>query len=174
MYKANTPSHTILASEAVMPNNATRSNLNSIPTKTVTKTSGTKIKEARDNLQPNFMVQKANTGAIKMKRTDALATSGRDTNIPAIRIEKIPTTRMRHAKQKPKNSWRPVKPISFSMMNEIDLPLLRTDITKAAKSWNAPTKTQPTKIQISAGRKPKYAAMIGPTIGPGPAIEAKW
>ena len=58
-------------------------------------------------------------------------------------------------------------------MYEMERPLLRTDITIAAKSWKAPTKTQPTKIQIKAGSHPKYAAIIGPTIGPGPAIDAK-
>ena len=62
----------------------------------------------------------------------------------------------------------------ISITKEIERPLLRIEITKAAKSWNAPTNTQPTKIQIKAGSQPKYAAIIGPTIGPGPAIDAKW
>ena len=109
-----------------------------------------------------------------MNRIDAVATSGNLANKPAINSVKIATTKIKHRMQNDKNNCLPLKPIIFSITKEIERPLLRIEITKAAKSWNAPTNTQPTKIQIKAGSQPKYAAIIGPTIGPGPAIDAKW
>ena len=41
------------------------------------------------------------------------------------------------------------------------------------KSCTAPPRTTPTTIQIAPGRKPNWAASVGPTSGPGPAIAAK-
>ena len=44
-----------------------------------------------------------------------------------------------------------------------------------AKSCTPPMRIEPATIQTRAGSQPKaVAAMIGPTIGPAPAIDEKW
>jgi hypothetical protein len=56
----------------------------------------------------------------------------------------------------------------------IDLPWLRTEITRAPRSCTAPIKIDPTKTQINAGTHPHITPIAGPTIGPVPAIDVKW
>ena len=131
------------------------------------------MNEALNRETENLPVTRANNGANRIKIIDDVATSGNFAKRPAIRRVKIATTSKRHKKQNDKNSCLPVIPSIFSITYETERPLFLMDITRAAKSWKAPTNTQPTRIQIKAGSQPKYAAMIGPTIGPGPAIDAK-
>ena len=61
-----------------------------------------------------------------------------------------------------------------SIIKPIVLPLFLTDAYIEAKSWTAPKKTPPIKIQSKTGNHPKIAAWIGPLIGPAPAIDANW
>ena len=59
------------------------------------------------------------------------------------------------------------------MITPMDLPSVRNEAAKLPKSCTAPKKIPPNKIQITAGTHPKVTAMMGPTIGPAPAMEAK-
>ena len=102
---------------------------------------------------------------------EAVATAGLATKVPATIKPKIATTKIKQAKQKHKKSCLPQKPRSFSIIYPIERPPFLTERKSEAKSCIAPTKIQPIKIQIKAGSHPKYAAIIGPTIGPAPAIE---
>ena len=65
-------------------------------------------------------------------------------------------------------------PISSFAICPNDLPSRRIDAQRITKSWTAPPSTTPTRIQSAPGRKPNWAASVGPTSGPGPAIAAKW
>ena len=51
---------------------------------------------------------------------------------------------------------------------------LRTDKTRAKKSWTQPSRTAPSTTQITAGTQPQITASAGPTMGAAPAMEAKW
>lgn len=42
------------------------------------------------------------------------------------------------------------------------------------KSCTAPASTAPSKIHTRPGAKPNWAASVGPTRGPAPAMAAKW
>ena len=55
----------------------------------------------------------------------------------------------------------------------MDFPSVRSEAAMLPKSCTAPKNIPPTKIQITAGIQPKVTAMMGPTIGPAPAMEAK-
>jgi len=62
----------------------------------------------------------------------------------------------------------------FPAMSAIDFPRLRIERISTPKSWTAPINMLPKNIQIMAGTHPQITAIAGPTIGPVPAIEAKW
>ena len=64
-------------------------------------------------------------------------------------------------------------PISSLAICPSDLPLRRTLAARMTKSCTAPPNATPTTIQSAPGRKPNWAASVGPTKGPGPAIAAK-
>ena len=65
-------------------------------------------------------------------------------------------------------------PISSLAICPSDLPSRRIDAQRITKSCTAPPSTTPTRIQRAPGRKPNWAASVGPTSGPGPAMAAKW
>ncbi len=63
---------------------------------------------------------------------------------------------------------------TLAAKSPMDLPLALRDTTNAPKSWTAPKKIAPKKIQITAGTQPHMIAIAGPTMGPKPAIDVKW
>ena len=59
-------------------------------------------------------------------------------------------------------------------MLEIETALCLIDIIRLAKSWTPPKNIEPNIIHINAGTQPhKATAIIGPTMGPAPAILEK-
>ena len=56
----------------------------------------------------------------------------------------------------------------------MERPPWRTERKSDTMSCTAPMKMQPIITQATTAPQPKYAAAIGPTIGPAPAIDAKW
>jgi hypothetical protein len=55
-----------------------------------------------------------------------------------------------------------------------DLPSRRIDAMRIVKSCTAPPSTTPRISQRVPGRKPNWAASVGPISGPAPEIAAKW
>jgi len=55
-----------------------------------------------------------------------------------------------------------------------DLPLRRSEQNRIVKSCTAPPRTTPMTSHSVPGRNPNWAASVGPTSGPAPAIAAKW
>ena len=125
-------------------------------------------------LSPTILFTHPNAIARKMNKIEAEATPGLATNVFAIMSENTPMTRMRVEKLKRMKSCFPLKPIWFRIMTPIDFPSVRREAAMLPKSWTAPKKIPPARIQITAGIQPNVTAMMGPTIGPAPAIEAKW
>ena len=64
-------------------------------------------------------------------------------------------------------------PISVRAISARERPLWRIDATRTVKSCTAPASTAPIRIQIRPGAKPNWAASVGPTSGPAPAMAAK-
>ena len=60
-----------------------------------------------------------------------------------------------------------------SMTSPMVLPSWRMEANSAEKSCTPPKKMPPMTIHSSTGIQPKKAALIGPVIGPAPAMEAK-
>ena len=59
-------------------------------------------------------------------------------------------------------------------ISAMERALWRMEAINEEKSWTPPIKMEPRITQIRAGSQPKaVAAMIGPTIGPAPAMEEK-
>ena len=81
-------------------------------------------------------------------------------------------TRMQNSQQKSRNSTLPAPPMYSSMIRPSPLPLLRTEANREEKSCTAPKNMLPMMIQTSTGPQPNMAAIIGPLIGPAPAMEA--
>ena len=90
---------------------------------------GIQIIEAVRNLMFKTFVQTANNGESIIKKTEAVASSGNLAKRPAIRSVKMTTTNIRQRIQKDKNNCLPLSPISFSITNDTERPLLRTEIT---------------------------------------------
>ena len=105
---------------------------------------------------------------------EAEPTPGFATKVLAMMSENTPMTSISVEKLKRIKSCLPLIPIWFRIMTPMDFPSVRREAAMLPKSWTAPKKIPPTKIQITAGIQPKVTAMMGPTIGPAPAIEAKW
>ncbi len=63
--------------------------------------------------------------------------------------------------------------ISVRAISARECPLWRIEQTRIVKSWTQPASTAPTSSQISPGAKPNWAASVGPTSGPAPAMAAK-
>jgi hypothetical protein len=85
------------------------------------------------------------------------------------------TTRTNASQRKPPNTTRTRWPRLSSAISAIDRPRARRDAMRLEKSCTAPMKIDPTRIQITAGSHPQTAhARIGPTMGPTPAMLAKW
>ncbi len=69
----------------------------------------------------------------------------------------------------------PRLPTQWSTTSPTDLPSCRIDATRAPISCGPPKKEEPRRHQRYAGNQPNIlAAAIGPTMGPAPAMEAKW
>ena len=64
--------------------------------------------------------------------------------------------------------------ISVRATSARDLPLWRMEATRTTKSCTQPDRTAPNTIQKKPGAKPNWAARVGPTRGPAPAMAAKW
>ena len=64
--------------------------------------------------------------------------------------------------------------ISVRATSARDLPLWRMEATRTMKSWTQPQSTAPNTIQKKPGANPNWAARVGPTSGPAPAMAAKW
>ena len=62
------------------------------------------------------------------------------------------------------------------MISPMDRPPWRTEATRAPKSWTPPKKMPPMTIHSAQASqpKPKPAALMGPVMGPAPAMEEKW
>ena len=60
------------------------------------------------------------------------------------------------------------------MTDPMDSPLCRTERNIAIMSCAAPMNTHPSTIHRVTETHPNSAASTGPTIGPAPAIAAKW
>ena len=84
------------------------------------------------------------------------------------------TTRISVNQQKNRNTWRPQKPMSDSITVPIERPWWRIERNMAAKSWTVPMRMQPRSTQSTTATHPYCAASTGPTIGPAPAMLAKW
>ena len=68
----------------------------------------------------------------------------------------------------------PIGPISSRAICPRLRPLRRTEKNSVTISCTQPPKTAPNNIQSVPGKYPNWAASVGPTNGPGPAIAAKW
>ena len=66
-----------------------------------------------------------------------------------------------------------IGPISSFAIWPSDLPSRRVEAQRITQSCTAPPSATPTTIQMKPGRKPNWAASVGPTSGPGPAMAAK-
>ncbi len=64
--------------------------------------------------------------------------------------------------------------ISVRAISARDLPWCRMEATSTMKSWTQPARTAPNTIQKNPGANPNWAARVGPTSGPAPAMAAKW
>ena len=104
---------------------------------------------------------------------DAEPTPGLATKVLAIMSENTPITKISVEKLKRINNCLPLSPIWFRIITPMDFPSVRSEAAILPKSCTAPKKIPPTKIQMTAGIHPKVTAMMGPTIGPAPAMEAK-
>ncbi len=56
----------------------------------------------------------------------------------------------------------------------MDRPPSRTLVNIAVMSCTAPKKMPPSTTQSQTGPQPNASASVGPTMGPAPAIVAKW
>ena len=63
--------------------------------------------------------------------------------------------------------------ISVRAISASDRPLWRTDATRTVKSWTQPASTAPINSHRKPGANPNWAASVGPTSGPAPAMAAK-
>ena len=69
---------------------------------------------------------------------------------------------------------RPAKgPTSVLIIRARLMPSRRVEKARMTMSWTPPISTAPRTIQRKPGRKPNWAARVGPMSGPGPAIQAK-
>jgi hypothetical protein len=64
-------------------------------------------------------------------------------------------------------------PISRRDISESEAALWRTDANRMMKSWTAPPRAAPNRIQRAPGRYPNCAARTGPMRGPDAEIAAK-
>mgnify|MGYP007112382767 CR=1 FL=1 len=82
-----------------------------------------------------------------MKRTDEVAACGTSTKVLATTMVKTATTRMSVEYEKTRNSVLPVWPTYASTTSPMLLPWWRMEAINDAKSWTAPMKTPPIRIQ---------------------------
>ena len=83
----------------------------------------------------------------------------------------ITTSRVTYAKMEKRNL--PLLPRVASIIWPMVLPSKRMEEYRAPKSCTPPKKMLPIKIHSITGTQPNTAAVIGPTIGPAPAMEEK-
>ena len=109
-----------------------------------------------------------------MPRSEEVATSGFETKESATCPVKTDITRTSAAKQNRRKIILPGRPSTSSMTEPMDLPSCRTERKSVTMSCIEPTKMQPRTIQSATAAQPNSAARTGPTIGPAPAMAAKW
>ena len=109
-----------------------------------------------------------------MPSSDDVATSGLDTNASATCPVKTAITRTSAAKQNMRNIIFPERPSTSSITEPMDLPWCRTERNSVTMSCMEPMKMHPSMIQSATDAHPNCEARTGPTMGPAPAIAAKW
>ena len=136
--------------------------------------SGTKMRLAQRTGILSRYTQRPNRIASPMKRSDAVAIAGSATNVPAIWRLNSATTRMSADHEKRRKRIFPGRPRIVPITEPIDSPSCRTERKSAIMSCAAPISTHPNTIHSVTEAQPNSAARTGPTIGPAPAMAAKW
>ncbi len=132
------------------------------------------MSEARSTETLSLFTASPKTIASAMKRSEDDATPGAATNVPAIwRVNSV-TTRTSVDQEKSKKRILPGLPSIVPIIVPIDSPSCRTERNIAIISCAEPMNMQPRIIHSATDAQPNSAASTGPTMGPAPAIEAKW
>lgn len=103
------------------------------------------------------------------------ATTGSSTKVAVVRTVKTATTRKSESIVNIRKSFFALWPIQWSMTSPIDFPSWRIEAMTAPKSCGPPRNMEPKMHHTIVGSQPNIeAAVIGPTMGPAPAMDEKW
>ena len=94
--------------------------------------------------------------------------------VPATTLTNEATTKSKTKIANSVKSLPAIGPIDCLIISPTDFPLLRIDAKSEPKSCKPPKKIPPITHHSETGNQPKTEAIIGPLIGPAPAIDEKW